>query len=130
MPGRNPPHGPQHPEEYRGDLHPDAGSDDNVLASQAELNGYRTAYEMKDVHDRLQNLNDDELRRIPIVPEGTRLRQGATYTDLSMDRPREFTATAEMTAGREQRLTSKDDVDHELWNTLVGHTDRPRRGDI
>ena len=130
MAGRTPAHGRQHPEEYRSDLHPDAGRDANVDPSQVDVPGYRTAYDMKDVHDRLRNLNDDELRRIPIVPEGTRLRQGATYVDLSLDRPREFTATAEMISAREQRLASKDDVDHELWNTLVGHTDRPRRGDI
>lgn len=118
----------EYPDEYRKDLSPEAGEDQNVIPSQAEVPGYRTAYEAKDVHTRLDHIPDDEPKRIPLVPPGTRLRQGATYVDLASDAPGEFTATAEIKAGRSQRLVAKEDVDFELWNTLVGHTDRPRRG--
>jgi len=46
----------------------------------------RTAYEVKAVHRQLNDLTDDELKTVPILPEGTRLQQGATYIDLLGDR--------------------------------------------
>lgn len=127
MSERLPAHGSQHPDEYREDLHPEAGRDDNVPPAEAGARPYRTAHEAKDVHDRLSHLNDEDLKRIPIVEAGTRLQQGATYLDLASDDPGEFTATAELQAGESQRLVAKDQVDHELWNVLAGHSDRPPR---
>lgn len=127
MSERLPAHGSQHPDEYREDLHPEAGRDDNVPPAEAGARPYQTAHEAKDVHDRLSDLNDEDLKRIPIVEAGTRLQQGATYLDLASDDPGEFTATAELQAGESQRLVAKDQVDHELWNVLAGHSDRPPR---
>lgn len=124
MSERIPPHARGQPGEYRRDLSPDAGRDENVRESEQAAD-YPSAYETKDVHDRLQGFSDDELQRIPIVPAGTRLRQGATYTDLTAPEPREFTATAEMRARDSQRIVAKDDVDYETWNRLLVREDRP-----
>jgi len=106
--------GQQHPDRWREDLNPKAtigstgGSDE------------RTAYDDKDLHERLKQFRDDELRQIPIVPIGSRLEQGTTYIDLSEQRPREFTATGEIVAGDRQRYVAKSAVDFTLWNRLIG----------
>ncbi|MEA2639513.1 MAG: hypothetical protein QOF51_907 [Chloroflexota bacterium] len=55
-----------------------------------------TAYDVKAAHRALHNLDDALLKRIPVLPVGTRLKQGATYIDLAQSRRAEFTATANM----------------------------------
>ena len=50
----------------------------------------------------------------------TRLDQGGTYIDLRDAERREFTATADMTAGDDNWYVPKHDVDYELWNRLIG----------
>ena len=87
----------------------------------------KTAYDVKDVHDRLNGFSDDELKTIPILPEGTQLQQGATYIDLRGDR-KEFTATADMSAGPDMAIVPKDAVDYQLWNRLIGVTNPERTG--
>ncbi len=69
---------------------------------------------------------DDELKRIPVVPAGQRLKQGATYLDLSDPARREFTASAGMGAGRANHFVPKDEVPYSLWNRLSG-VDDPER---
>jgi hypothetical protein len=103
--------GTQHPDEWRADLNP--GHDLNVSADVPA----RSAYDVKAVHRRLAEFEDDELKRIPVLAEGVRLRQGATYLDLGFERPRVFTATADMVAPAD-RVAPKDEVDYELWNRL------------
>jgi hypothetical protein len=51
------------------------------------------------VHRRLGNMTDDELKLIPILPEGTRLEQGATYIDLAHLDDGELTARGDMLTG-------------------------------
>jgi hypothetical protein len=41
-----------------------------------------TTYEVKAAHRQLSDFSDEELKRIRILPAGTRLEQGATYVDL------------------------------------------------
>ena len=64
-------------------------------------------------------MSKNELRQVPLVPEGTRLRQGATYLDLAEDRAAEFTATGDMAAESGQLLVAKQAVAYELWNRLL-----------
>src|SRR5687768_15712806 len=99
--------GTHHPEQYRNDLNPGSGHDLNVSPAERPAAARRTAYDDKDLHERLE-LRDDELKQIPIVAAGTRLRQGATYLDLR--NATDFTATADMIAGDDDRYAAKDEV--------------------
>jgi hypothetical protein len=107
--------GAQHPAEYREDTNPGAGRDLNVRPSERPEATVRTAYDDKSLHERL-DLRDDELKAIPLIAEGTRLRQGATYLDL-LDLV-DFTATADMVVGERDRFAAKDEVSYDLWNRL------------
>jgi hypothetical protein len=108
--------GVQHPEQQRRDLNPEASPSEQPP---------RSAYDMKDMHERLPDLQDDDLKQIPVLPSGSRLKQGSTYVDLGGER-REFKATADMVAGPNNRYVPKAEVDHELWNRLIG-VDNPTR---
>src|SRR5688500_5558420 len=90
--------GEQNTDQYDRDLNPDGMAGRNVAGQgpDPEREGTaRTAYDVKAVHGRLNDLTDDELKAIPILSAGTRLQQGATYIDLLGDR-RELTATGDM----------------------------------
>ena len=111
--------GSQHPEEYRRNLNDPLASGDDRGAPLWEDVEYKTAFDLKQVHARLREVPDDDLKRIPVLPRGTRLEQGATYLDLLAERPEEFTATANMDAGRANAYVAKSEVDYELWNVLL-----------
>lgn len=113
----------KHPAEWARDLNPTRLAGQNIGIPG---DGLPNAYDMKDVHRSLTGFTDDDLRQISIVPQGERLRQGATYLDLCDPRRDEFTATAEMSAGSGQRLVPKNEVPYTLWNRLRG-IDDPQR---
>lgn len=118
----------KHPEEWAGDLSPNrlAGQNIGEVSSRAEQDA-RNARDVKEVHRALGGeFRDDELRQIPLVEEGQRLQQGATYVDLRDPDRREFTATGEMSADPESRLVPKDQVPYSLWNRLRGVEDPER----
>jgi hypothetical protein len=120
MPGNVPRPGEQHPERWRADLNPDAMAGQNLgTATKATPPGSRTAYDHKSVHRRLSNLVDDDLKQIPILPEGTRLEQGATYVDLNDLDKGELTARGDMVAGPGTLYVAKDSVDYVMWNVLT-----------
>ena len=119
--------GVQHPEEYRYDLNPDAVSGPNPgLPGAHPEKAALTAYDLKDVHRDLAELEDDELRSIPVLPEGSWLKQGATYVDLKDPGRHEFTATGDMVAGPANRFVPKSEIDYVLWNRLIGVKDPDR----
>src|ERR687885_895216 len=91
-----------HPDEYQQDLNPNAMAGQNIGAADMQLSrDARTAFDLKGAHARLDELSDDDLKQILIIPEGARLEQGATYLDLKeLDRG-EFTATGDMQAVRD-----------------------------
>ena len=121
--------GQQHPEPWRGDLNPDATAGQNRgTGSHLAEGSARTAYEARQVHRHLERFRDDVLRQIPVLAPGTRLKQGATYVDLQDAECREFTATGDMEAGRDNWYVPKQEVDHELWNHLIGVTNPERLG--
>lgn len=113
----------KHPDEWNRDLNPErlAGQNIGGEAENREL-GARTAHDVKPVHRALGEFRDDELKQIPILEAGTRLRQGATYLDLDTG---EFTATGEMAVERGHTVVPKDRVHFDTWNKLLG---RERRG--
>jgi hypothetical protein len=117
----------KHPEPWRSDLNPDAlaGQNIGVLGPHPEDDA-RTAYDLKDLHRRLRDLGDDQLKSIPVLPTGSRLEQGATYIDLRAPDCHEFRALGNMEAGPEHWYVPKDRVDYLLWNRLIG-VDNPER---
>jgi len=122
--------GEQHPEEWQRDLNPDALAGQNLGPETAQVaKDAPTAYEVKDVHRQFHGFSDDELKRIPILPAGTRLEQGTTYIDLQDESLSEFTATAGMVAGPGNWFVPKSEVDYQLWNRLIGITNPERLGD-
>ena len=60
----------------------------------------RSAYDLKEVHDRLRNLPDNELKQIPVLATRTRLDGGSMYVDLQHLERGEFKASNSMAAGR------------------------------
>ncbi|HKG20704.1 MAG TPA: hypothetical protein VKC34_02305 [Blastocatellia bacterium] len=117
----------KHPEEYEKDLNPNAMKGQNIGVGEAmpEKNA-RTAYDVKPAHRRFNDFTDAALKDIPILPEGSRLLQGAVYIDLNDEHPREFTATADMEAGPDHLYVNKKTVHYEIWNRLIG-IDNPER---
>ncbi|HEX6507765.1 MAG TPA: hypothetical protein VF221_09055 [Chloroflexota bacterium] len=98
---------------------------DNLVGDNHGIRGLHpeltapTAYDVKGAHALLHGWEDDDLRQIPILPRGSRLKQGATYIDLHF--PSEvFTATGDMESGPENWYVPKSSVPYPLWDRLVG----------
>jgi len=110
----------QHPEEYRRDLNPDfmAGQNYGMDGEQYE-EGASTAYDLKDVHDMLPGWTPAELRQLIVLPEGSRLQQGAVYFDLRHPERGEFKARGDMVALPGSRLVPKDRTGYDLWKKLT-----------
>lgn len=107
------------------DLHPEDDRVDRRLLEQDS----RTAYDVKDVHRRLQALPDNVLRQIPVLPQGSHLIPGQTYLDLADLERGEFVPSAEVRAGRDNRYVAKHNVDYQTWNILRGVDDPERLGE-
>ncbi len=80
----------------------------------------RTAYDVKDVHRALNNFSDDDLKQIPIIPEGTHLEQGATYIDLAQEPVTEVKVNAGVVTRAGQFYVPKNRVPYTIWNRLIG----------
>jgi hypothetical protein len=117
----------QHPEEYRADLNPDYGAGQNDGPSTPET---RTAYDIKEVHQQMNDLRDDELKQIPVLVEGSRLEQGAVYYDLRHPEYGEVKARGDMVAGPENWYVPKSGVDYQLWNLITGVGNPERLGTL
>ena len=75
---------------------------------------------VKELHTSLADLTNDQLAQLTILPEGSRLKQGAKYLDLEHLDQGEFIATAQMSVEPGQRLVAKHDTDYPLWDRLSG----------
>jgi len=98
-------------------------------AVKAEQNGVRTAerevqqqtaYDVKEIHRSLSEFSDDDLKQIPIVPEGSHLEQGGTYIDLAEEQPSEVKVNAGVIARAGQYYVPKNRVPYTIWNRLIG----------
>jgi hypothetical protein len=76
---------------------------------------------MKELTQTFPDFTEDELVQIPIVREGARLEQGATYVDLKDPERKPFTARGDMQAASGAWLVPKADLPHEIWNRLIGY---------
>lgn len=111
----------KHPPEWQQDLNPNHLSGQNIgQESDARVNAEWTAFHLRKRGLDLGGVNDEELKQIPVVAEGERLQQGATYVDLTDQPLSEFTARGDMTASPEHAYVPKDRVPYEIWNRLIG----------
>ena len=119
----------QHPDEYREDLNPnyEAGENHGPAAVGTQI---RTAHDIKDLHERLRDLRDDQLKQIPILATGTRLHQGAVYFDLHYPERGAFKALGSMEAGPDNWYVAKSETDYQLWNLITGVDGAERLGDL
>ncbi|HEU5440179.1 MAG TPA: hypothetical protein VFU88_12895 [Ktedonobacterales bacterium] len=128
-----PPHPPRHIQQpppddsYEHDLHPDMPSGQDHFSSAPEPGRMgRTLADEKEAYDRFPQFTADELKRIPLMPVGSQLEQGATYIDLAEPVIQAFTAYDEMVAGPEHIYVPKKDTSYLLWNRLLGVTNPAR----
>jgi hypothetical protein len=111
------------------DLHKDVPPGENLGSAtpQSENLGL-TADALKDLRTRLPGLTDAELKRIPVEPEGYRLRAGSTYVNLRDPNLTPFVATGGMVAEPGAALAPKSATEYLLWNRIVG-VETPERLD-
>jgi hypothetical protein len=110
----------KHPPEWEGDLNPAHMAGQNIGPTDIGEESSYTAYDIKDLHRALAAFTNDELKQIPVLPEGTRLQQGATYIDLTEHPPTEFKVNGGVATGRGQLVVPKDRVPYTLWDRLLG----------
>ncbi|MBC8140403.1 MAG: hypothetical protein H7Y38_03065 [Armatimonadetes bacterium] len=79
-----------------------------------------TAYDIKELHEKMSDFDNGELKRIPILAHGERLEQGAKYLDLSDPTRTIFTAQGSQEAQDPHLYVPKAALDYELWNRLTG----------
>jgi hypothetical protein len=96
-----------------------AGMNHGMEGQHPEWEGQSGA-SVKELRTRLANLTNDELKQLTILPEGSRLKQGAKYLDLERLERGEVVATAGMSVKPGQRLIAKHDTDYLLWDRLSG----------
>ncbi len=108
--------------ELERDFHKDVplGEQVDATAPRSEAAAGLTADALKDLRSRLPGLTDAELKRVPIEPEGYRLREGATYVNLRDPNLTPFVATGGMVAEPGSALAPKSATDYLLWNRIVG----------
>jgi hypothetical protein len=93
-------------------------ADDEGLGAPTIIGEGFSANDFKELHTILADLTDDELKRIEIIPTGTRLQQGSKYIDLSHLENGEFVASGDMVAEPGHYYVLKQDSDYILWNRL------------
>jgi hypothetical protein len=122
----------KHPQPYQQDLNPDASKGINwgLVGPHPEKHSPRTAKDIKELHRELSDLPDDQLERIPVLPQGSRLEANATYLNLRKPGGGEFTAKGEEDVGADDWIVPKSEVDYELWNLLAGKGDHSTREEV
>jgi len=78
----------------------------------------RDGSQIKAVYELLPDWHKDELRRLTIVPTGTRLQAGDVFCDLRTPDRGELVAHGEEQVGGEL-LVAKRGTDYEIWNKLT-----------
>ncbi|MBD2465056.1 hypothetical protein H6G89_29035 [Oscillatoria sp. FACHB-1407] len=116
----------QRADEWQRDLNPNSLENRNGLEGAQFEKASPTAYDIKELHRHLADYSDDELKRIVVLPTGTRLKEGATYIDLEDPERQEFTAIGGVEATPDHWYVPKTEVDYPLWNRLTGVNDPER----
>lgn len=108
-------------DDFDADLRGDA--DDHQGGGHVDAS--HRAVDDKAAHGQFPELTADQLDQLVFVDSGTHFEQGATYVDLEDETRQPFTALASQSAEAGQRIVAKRDVDHEVWNALVGQGREP-----
>jgi hypothetical protein len=111
----------KHPDEHQRDLNPHHLEGQNIgqpSDGTAQFEG--TALSLRKQGRQGVQLDDEELKQVPVLAAGERLQQGATYIDLADRRVHEFKATGDMTAQTGHAYVPKDRVPYTIWNRLIG----------
>jgi hypothetical protein len=74
---------------------------------------------LKDLSRQLQGFDIAELREIPVLLEGSRLKQGATYAILRNGSLTIVTATGRDTVQPGMYAIPKSEVPYPFWNRLI-----------
>ena len=120
----------QQPDEWQQDLNPNSMAGQNYgLEGPHPEKDAPNAYEIKELHNQLQEFTNDELKQITVLPSGSRLEQGATYIDLRDSERKQFTAMGSMEAGEDNWYVPKTEIDYLLWNRLTGVQNPERLGE-
>jgi hypothetical protein len=115
---RQPEARPDQADEFDADLRPDNFAGANAgLRSEPRDAGLR-ASDIKELHNVLADLTNDELATLVIIPVGEALEQGAKYIDLRHLEQGEFVAMADMIADEDHYYVPKKQTDYVLWNRL------------
>jgi hypothetical protein len=115
--------------QWQRDLNPNHLAGQNIgPPSEVDTPADRTAFNLRKQGWELGDLDDNELKQIPVVNDGTRLQQGGTYVDLTSDPRHEFTATGDVLAEHGHAYAPKDRVPYEIWNRLLGEEKPGQRG--
>ena len=110
----------KHPPEWSDDLNPERMDGQNIGASSKHNDSSaRTAADIDVLTGRLNGFTRDELLQIPIVPAGTRLKQGAIYLDMRIPASVPLAANADIKATEMNYYAPKAEISYELWNRLV-----------
>ncbi|MBD0337468.1 MAG: hypothetical protein ICV62_18430 [Cyanobacteria bacterium Co-bin13] len=117
----------QKDDQWQKDLNPDPTAGTNAGQSTIEPGRYDcTAADIKELYNRMEGYSKDDLRQIPILKPGARLKQGAVYLNLSDPARNEYTAMADMSVDEGNYVVPKTEVGYELWNRLRGVEDPAR----
>jgi len=111
----------KHSDVWQEDLNPDRLAGQNIgLTSEAAQTSERTAFHLRKRGHEVRGLDDNDLKQMPVLAEGARLQQGATYVNLADEPPHEFRAAGNVTAQPGDAYVPKDRVPYEVWNRLLG----------
>jgi len=117
-------------DQWNEDLHRENLPDEEVgqQLHQSEALGLNAAM-LKDLRTRLPGLTDEELKQLPVEPQGYLLHEGGVYVNLRDPQLQPFTAHGGMRAGHGDAYLPKSSVDYLLWNRVTG-VDNPRELDL
>jgi hypothetical protein len=104
--------------DFDQDLRPENQAGENHGLPDFAVERGMTAYDVKELHTKLADLTDDELKDIPIMPLGSSLEQGATYIDLQYLEQGEFVAPTALMADEDHYYVPKKPLGYVLWNRL------------
>ena len=80
----------------------------------------RSAFDVKELHDKLPDVSKADMKSLPLIQAGERLQQGAVYCNLNDIAAGPFTAMGGQEAGPDDYFVAKSELDYELWNRLTG----------
>jgi hypothetical protein len=92
----------------------------------SKRSGARSAADIKDLGETLPDFTPEELRAIPVAPNGAPLKEGGVYLDLRNRAFGPFIAAPGSTAEEHHLYVAKAEVTADYWNRLMPKRDETR----